>query len=90
MLDNHPRANKIKHIETGLIFNSKSQCATYFCLTKDILETKIKHGEFEIILKDKQRLTATAFISWLRAYLNQEEHLIVTHHIKDVLNNIKK
>lgn len=89
MLENHPRANKIRHLETGLIFNSRSQCATYFSLTKDILNTRIKHGEFEILIDNSSKLTERSFIQWLRNYLELPNENIEIELVKTTLNNIR-
>lgn len=88
-MENHPRANKIKHHETGLIFNSKTQCATYFSLTKDVLNTRIKHGEFEILVEENTKLTEKSFIMWLRTYLEYSNDVIDISLIRTMISNIK-
>ena len=89
ILENPAKGVRVVHIESGLIFNSGSQACSYFKITKDILKTRIKHGIFKILPKDKQRLTYQSFIYWLQQYLNEFNDKIDINEIQKMIDKIK-
>jgi len=89
MMENHPRANKLRHVETNQIFNSRTQAASYFNITRDIINTQIKHGIFQILTRENQKITEKSFVGWLRNYLQHPPELIDVCVIREMIDNVK-
>lgn len=89
VMENPARGVKLLHLETGLVFNSQNQAASYFDVSRWVIETQIKNGIFKKIQKaNTDKLSVNEFVNWLAQYI-KDTNLLDKDLIQIQLNKIK-